>query len=118
LTDARGWVRKTSIWGVKADEIDRVTSRPERRLKAGDCTAGLASVLVAGVLVALKLWAISETGALSIAASLTDSALDLMMSLGAAVAIVYAASPADEDHAFGHSARSRIWWRWRRRCSS
>jgi ferrous-iron efflux pump FieF len=67
-------------------------------------TAGLASVLVAGVLVALKLWAFSETGALSIAASLTDSALDLMMSLGAAAAIVYAARPPDEDHAFGHSS--------------
>jgi ferrous-iron efflux pump FieF len=64
----------------------------------------LASVLVAGILVALKLWALAETGALSIAASLADSALDLMMSLGAAAAIVYAARPADEDHAFGHTS--------------
>ena len=31
-------------------------------------SAGIASVLVAGVLVALKLWALAETGALSIAA--------------------------------------------------
>lgn len=67
-------------------------------------SAGLASVLVASVLVGLKLWAMAETGALSIAASLADSALDLMMSLGAAVAIVYAARPADEDHAFGHTS--------------
>ena len=67
-------------------------------------SAGLASVLVAGILVALKLWALAETGALSIAASLADSALDLMMSLGAAAAIVYAARPADEDHAFGHTS--------------
>jgi ferrous-iron efflux pump FieF len=67
-------------------------------------SAGLASVLVASVLVGLKLWALAETGALSIAASLADSALDLMMSLGAAVAIVYAARPADEDHAFGHTS--------------
>jgi ferrous-iron efflux pump FieF len=59
---------------------------------------------VAGILVALKLWALAETGALSIAASLADSALDLMMSLGAAAAIVYAARPADEDHAFGHTS--------------
>jgi ferrous-iron efflux pump FieF len=67
-------------------------------------SAGLASVLVAGTLVALKLWALAETGALSIAASLADSAMDLMMSLGAAAAIVYAARPADEDHAFGHTS--------------
>lgn len=67
-------------------------------------SAGLLSVLVAGFLVALKLWALAETGSLSVAASLTDSALDLMMSLGAAAAIVYAARPADEDHAFGHTS--------------
>jgi ferrous-iron efflux pump FieF len=67
-------------------------------------SAGIASVLVAGLLVALKLWALAETGALSIAASLADSAMDLVMSLGAAAAIVYAARPADEDHAFGHSS--------------
>lgn len=67
-------------------------------------TAGLASVLVAGILVMLKLWALAETGALSIAASLADSAMDLVMSLGAAAAIVYAAQPADEDHAFGHTS--------------
>jgi len=67
-------------------------------------SAGFASVLVAGILVALKLWALAETGALSIAASLADSALDLMMSLGAAAAIIYAARPADEDHAFGHTS--------------
>ncbi|MGL4236169.1 cation diffusion facilitator family transporter [Tabrizicola sp.] len=67
-------------------------------------SAGAASVLVAAVLVALKLWALAETGALSIAASLADSVLDLMMSLGAAAAIVYASRPADEDHAFGHTS--------------
>ncbi|MBT9244443.1 cation diffusion facilitator family transporter [Gemmobacter fulvus] len=67
-------------------------------------SAGLASVAVAGVLVALKLWALGQTQALSIAASLTDSAMDLMMSLGAMGALIYAAKPADEDHNFGHSS--------------
>lgn len=67
-------------------------------------SAGLASVAVSATLVALKLWALAETGALSIAASAADSAIDLMMSLGAAAAIIYAARPADEDHAFGHTS--------------
>ena len=67
-------------------------------------SAGLASVAVATVLVGLKFWALAATGALSIAASLTDSALDLMMSLGAMAALIYAARPADDDHAFGHSS--------------
>lgn len=83
--------------------MKRSTDAPQAGLKLA-MSAGLASVLVAALLVALKLWAMAETGALSIAASLADSALDLMMSLGAAAAIVYAARPADEDHAFGHSS--------------
>ncbi len=66
-------------------------------------TAGSASVLVALLLVALKLWALGQTGSLSIAASLTDSALDLIVSLTGLLAILYAARPADDDHAFGHS---------------
>jgi ferrous-iron efflux pump FieF len=67
-------------------------------------SAGLASVAVAFVLVGLKLWALGTTQSLSVAASLTDSALDLMMSLGGLMAILYAARPADEDHAFGHTS--------------
>ena len=67
-------------------------------------TAGGASVLVAILLVALKLWALGQTGSLTIAASLTDSALDLIVSLTGLLAILYAARPADDDHAFGHSS--------------
>ena len=63
-------------------------------------SAGLASVSVATLLVILKLWALGETGALSVAASLADSAMDLMVSLGAMAAIFYAARPPDEDHVF------------------
>lgn len=78
-----------------------MTLDSQTRLKL---SAGIASVLVAGTLVLAKLWALGATGALSIAASLADSALDLMMSLGAMAALFYAAKPADEDHAFGHSS--------------
>ncbi|MFN3822532.1 MAG: cation diffusion facilitator family transporter [Pseudorhodobacter sp.] len=67
-------------------------------------SAAAASVSVATLLVALKLWALAETGALSVAASLADSALDLIMSLGAMAAILYAARPPDEDHGFGHTS--------------
>jgi len=67
-------------------------------------SAAVASVTVATVLVAIKLWALAETGALSVAASLADSTLDLIMSLGAMAAILYAARPPDEDHGFGHTS--------------
>ncbi|HEY0214337.1 MAG TPA: cation diffusion facilitator family transporter [Paenirhodobacter sp.] len=74
---------------------------PELRLNV---SAGIASVTVALTLVGLKLWALWATGALSIAASLADSAMDLLISLIGLGAIIYAARPADQDHAFGHSA--------------
>lgn len=76
-------------------------SEDQQRL---NLSAGLASVGVAAALVVLKLWALWATGALSIAASLADSAMDLLISLAGLGAIVYAARPADEDHAFGHTS--------------
>lgn len=74
---------------------------PETRL---NLSASLLSVAVASALVLAKLWALGSTGSLAVAASLADSAMDLMVSLGALAAILYAAKPADEDHAFGHSS--------------
>jgi ferrous-iron efflux pump FieF len=67
-------------------------------------SAGLASVGTALVLVALKLWALAATGALSVAASLADSALDLLASAAGLAGILYAARPPDADHSFGHSS--------------
>ncbi len=67
-------------------------------------SAGMASVTVAILLVGIKLWALGLTGSLSIAASLTDSALDLIVSLTGLMAIIYANRPADDDHAFGHTS--------------
>ncbi len=67
-------------------------------------SAGLLSVTVAFVLVIAKLWALGQTGSLAIAATLADSAMDLMMSLGGLAAIAYAAKPADDDHNFGHTS--------------
>ena len=67
-------------------------------------SAGLVSVAVALGLVGVKLWALSETGSLSVAASAADSAVDLMVSVAATGAMIYAARPPDEDHAFGHTS--------------
>ncbi|MFD1913870.1 cation diffusion facilitator family transporter [Halodurantibacterium flavum] len=81
--------------------MDRMKLNAHPRL---NLTAGIASVTVASILVALKLWALAETGALSVAASLADSALDLMISAAGLAAIAYAARPPDDDHRFGHSS--------------
>ena len=67
-------------------------------------SAGIASIAVALILITAKGWAWAETGALSVAASLIDSGLDLVVSLANFAAILYAAKPADEDHRFGHNS--------------
>lgn len=72
--------------------------------KQMNISAGLASVGVACVLVGLKAWAFWQTDALSIAASLADSAVDLLMSAVGLAAILYATKPADRDHTFGHAS--------------
>lgn len=60
------------------------------------------SVGVAVVLIALKAFALGASGSVSILASLVDSTLDLVASLGVFLAVRWAAAPADEDHRFGH----------------
>lgn len=77
---------------------------PNRHDTRLNLSAGLLSVAVALILVLLKLWALGQTGSLAVAATLADSAMDLMMSLGGLIAIAYAAKPADDDHQFGHTS--------------
>jgi ferrous-iron efflux pump FieF len=67
-------------------------------------SAGLASVGTAVGLVAVKAWAVAATGALSVAASLADSLLDLLASAAGLAGILYAAKPPDADHRFGHTS--------------
>ncbi|MEE4117502.1 MAG: cation diffusion facilitator family transporter [Paracoccaceae bacterium] len=78
-----------------------VNEADKRRL---NLSAGAASVTVALTLVVLKAWALAETQALSVAATLADSGLDLLVSASGLAAIAYAARPPDEDHAFGHGS--------------
>ncbi|MEO1039167.1 MAG: cation diffusion facilitator family transporter [Pseudomonadota bacterium] len=60
------------------------------------------SVAVASTLVAAKLVAWVLSGSVALLASLADSALDLAASLTTFFAVRYAATPADEEHRFGH----------------
>ena len=60
------------------------------------------SVGVAVLLIALKAFAVGASGSVSILASLADSALDLLASLGVFFAVRWAAMPSDEDHRYGH----------------
>lgn len=60
------------------------------------------AVGVAVVLIALKAFALGASGSVSILASLTDSALDLVASLATFFAVRWAAAPADAEHRHGH----------------
>ena len=60
------------------------------------------SVGVATVLIALKAFALGASGSVSILASLTDSALDLVASLATFFAVRWAAAPPDDQHRHGH----------------
>jgi ferrous-iron efflux pump FieF len=64
--------------------------------------AGLASVGVALVLIAIKLYAYIATNSVSMLSSLFDSALDLGASSVNLFAIRQAVTPADAEHRFGH----------------
>lgn len=60
------------------------------------------SVGTAVLLIVLKAFALGASGSVSILASLTDSALDLVASLATFYAVRWAAAPPDEDHRYGH----------------
>ena len=64
--------------------------------------AGQASVGVASVLIAIKLYAFIATNSVSMLSSLFDSGLDLGASLVNLIAIRTAVTPADAEHRFGH----------------
>ena len=66
-------------------------------------TSSVASFSVATLLVIFKFTAFLSTNSVSLLSSLMDSAFDAVASLLILVSIIHAASPADEDHRFGHS---------------
>ncbi len=85
------------------DALDAGPGRVEpdkAKLITGRITA--LSVSVASVLVIAKVIAWWLSGSVAMLASLADSALDLCASLIAFIAVRYAASPADEEHRYGH----------------
>jgi cation diffusion facilitator family transporter len=60
------------------------------------------SVATASMLVAIKLVVWLLSGSVALLASLADSGLDLLASLGTFFAVRYAVAPPDPEHRFGH----------------
>lgn len=64
--------------------------------------ATYASVTVATMLILAKLLAWSQSGSVSLLATLVDSVLDVLASLVNLLAVRHALAPADREHRFGH----------------
>jgi ferrous-iron efflux pump FieF len=71
-------------------------------------SAALASSAVAITLLGLKAWAAFATGSVAMLGSLADTTLDLLASLLTLFAVGLAATPADDDHRFGHGKAEAI----------
>lgn len=65
-------------------------------------SAAYASVSMALLLAAIKVWATWKTGSTAMLGSLADTTLDLVASLATLMGVWIAAQPADEEHRFGH----------------
>lgn len=64
--------------------------------------ASVASISVAVILIMVKFMAYMMTDSVSVMTSLMDSTFDAVASLVTMLGIIHAASPADEEHRFGH----------------
>jgi ferrous-iron efflux pump FieF len=64
--------------------------------------AAVASLSVATILVAVKFMAFLMTDSVSLLSSLMDSSFDAFASLLTMLSVIHAATPADEEHRFGH----------------
>ncbi|WP_375428627.1 cation diffusion facilitator family transporter [uncultured Sphingomonas sp.] len=79
-----------------------MTLDERRRVLPLATRAALASVGVAGFLLLLKAYASWSTGSVAMLGSLADTGLDLLASLVTLYGVRLAATPADDDHRFGH----------------
>jgi cation diffusion facilitator family transporter len=75
---------------------------PPRETAALTRRVTIYSVATAAVLVAIKLVVWLLSGSVALLASLADSGLDLLASLGTFFAVRYAVEPPDREHRFGH----------------
>jgi len=64
--------------------------------------ATYASVSVATILIAIKMWAWLASDSVALLSSLVDSILDVVASMVSLIAVRQALEPADDEHRFGH----------------
>lgn len=70
--------------------------------------AGYSAIIISVILIVMKAIAYHMGGSLGILSSLTDSALDSIISIFALASVYYASQPADCDHRWGHGKMEAV----------
>ncbi len=70
--------------------------------------AGYSAIAISVTLIIIKAIAYHMNGSMGILSSLTDSALDSMISIVALASVYYASKPADSDHRWGHGKMEAV----------
>lgn len=70
--------------------------------------AGYSAVVISVILIVIKAIAYYMSGSLGILSSLTDSAIDSIISIVALASVYYANQPADSDHRWGHGKMEAV----------
>ena len=70
--------------------------------------AGYSAIAISAILIIIKAIAYHMNGSMGILSSLTDSALDSMISIVALASVYYASKPADSDYRWGHGKMEAV----------
>lgn len=78
-----------------------MSDNPEKR-RRGAVIAALASLVVGGLLLAVKFLAYAQTGSAAILSDALESIVNVVAAGFALISVIYAATPPDSQHPYGH----------------
>jgi cation diffusion facilitator family transporter len=80
-----------------------VTAKESAELAGSARRYAVLSIVAAVITIGLKLWAYLLTGSVGLFSDAAESVVNLVAAIAALWALIYAARPPDEEHAFGHN---------------
>ena len=80
-----------------------MTAKESAELAGSARRYAVLSIVAAVITIGLKLWAYLLTGSVGLFSDAAESVVNLVAAVAALWALIYAARPPDEEHAFGHN---------------
>ncbi|HEX2183497.1 MAG TPA: cation diffusion facilitator family transporter [Rubrobacteraceae bacterium] len=80
-----------------------MTAKESAELAGSARRYAVLSIVAAVITIGLKLWAYLLTGSVGLFSDAAESVVNLVAAIAALWALIYAARPPDEEHAFGHN---------------